>query len=434
MPAGDLLTPQEAATIANNVYFTLKDWSIGKPLSGAPESADVVRSKLLGAPPTGTAGPSSGSLHGSQLGSAQLGKIYSAKTGLGVSSGFGYTLSFSKDSRKHVVVATRGTRPEMQGKPDLLTDLRAGMTPFGDIGPVHNGFKKTYDSILPALSDDHTLFDKADVIHCVGHSLGGAVATLIAARFAKLGRPVRLYTFGSPRVGCFGTYAALERSIGPKNIFRVAHDLDPITLIAPYPYIHVQPSPAMPGNLTQLSPTGHLISTANHDINAYIRTLGRLDWSGLSLAATAVDHDNALLVRWLLHDTENVSFIRYATVETLSLLFKLFEARLKKCSVSLVLHLTALDLLCEIIARGVAFAKALGDAVLHLLRCAALWAGVQIKSAAEMTVDIVRAILEKMLSAIRTLAFNALSTAGKMLTPMPLIMAGGVLLQSASAF
>ena len=69
------------------------------------------------------------------------------------------------------------------------TDLRGAMTPFGDFGPVHKGFKRTFDSILPQLDkESDRVITNADVVHCVGHSLGGAVATLVAAHYRQRGK------------------------------------------------------------------------------------------------------------------------------------------------------------------------------------------------------------------------------------------------------
>ncbi len=107
------------------------------------------------------------------------------------------------------------------------------------------------------------------------------MATLIAEHYAKWGKNVKLYTFGSPRVGYEDTYSSIERRIGPENIYRVAHDLDPITYIAPFPYIHVQPKPMDLNNLTLVSPTGKLLSVANHDMGKYINTVKDESWNGL---------------------------------------------------------------------------------------------------------------------------------------------------------
>jgi triacylglycerol lipase len=423
MPNGDVLTPREASLIATNAYFTLKDWINKEPKPGV-ESTATVHNRVLGPGDKGTAAHPDTSLRTTGLGSAQLAGVHEAQTGFGTSSGFGYTLQYEAAGKKHIIIAARGTRPEMSGVPDIITDLRGALTNFGSYGPVHKGFKKTFDSLLPSLERHRALFDNASAIHCVGHSLGGGVATLVAAHYAAAGRPVKLYTFGSPRVGCLDTYAKLEAGIGADNIHRVAHDLDPITLIAPYPYIHVQPSPGNPNNFTLLSPTGRLLSTANHDMAQYIGSVGDLSWSGVRAMSRLVDHDNSLVSRWLLHQDNGASWVRTASARTLSLLFKLFDHLLKQISTALTLGLTAVDLLAEILLKGLNRAREFGERVYQLLTYAASWAGITVAKTADFTASIIRAILNRMLDSIREMAVAAFAAITHNIRPMAIGIAG----------
>lgn len=433
MPTSDgVLSPNEAARIATNAYFTLKDWINETPVA-AVESAGNIHNRVLGAGNAGSGAHANTSLAGSRLAGGSLHSVHSAKTGFGTESGFGYTLSFDNSGQKHLVVATRGTRPEMKGMPDLITDIRGSMASFADFGPVHKGFKKTFDSIVPELGRDKALIDSAHSLHFVGHSLGGAVATLLAARYAAAGKSVKLYTFGSPRVGCFTTYDAIQRKIGPGNIFRVAHDLDPISLIAPYPYIHVQPAPADRNNMTLLSPTGKLLSTANHDMGRYIESVGAMGWNGVRGRAAAVDHDNALIARWLLHKDNDAGWVQYASAHTLALLFKLFSHVLKGISTALILGLTAVDLLAEILMKGLHTVSILGSEVLQLLKYAAQWAGIVAVSTADFTAQIVKAILNKMLTVIKDVAIQALANPQRYIAPMTIAL-GAWQMTASSAF
>ncbi|KAK4406020.1 Lipase [Sesamum angolense] len=124
--------------------------------------------------------------------------------------------------RKRLVIAFRGTE---QGK-DLRTDLMlvpAGLNPeriggdFKQEVQVHSGFLSAYDSVRTRLislikqaighrGDSSDLLPKWH-IYVTGHSLGGALATLLAlelssSQLAKHGAiSVTMYNFGSPRVG-----------------------------------------------------------------------------------------------------------------------------------------------------------------------------------------------------------------------------------------
>ncbi|MBI3347096.1 MAG: lipase family protein [Burkholderiales bacterium] len=428
MPLEDCLTPTEASYIATNAYFTLKDWITGQPTAGVETRANV-QNRVLGPGTAGASNPGQAnpSLQGTALSGGDLGKIFSGTTGAGTQSGFGYLLQFKQGTRRHIVVATRGTRPEL-GAPDLLTDARGAMTSFGDFGPVHKGFRKTFDTCMTSIGTDERLIMDADIVHCVGHSLGGAVATLIAAHFSGRGKAVKLYTFGSPRVGAFGTHSAFHKSIGQQNIFRVAHDLDPISLVGPFPYIHTNPSPRDANNFTLPSPTGELFSTANHDMNRYIASVGAGEggtWNSVRGYAQQTDHDNAVLAKWLLHADNDPGWVQYASAKTLGILFKLFSHVLRGISTSLILGLSAVDLLAEMLLTGMARAQAMASQVYMLLRHAAKWAGIVVSAGADFTAQIIRRILDMMLSKLAQIGTVALAVGSRGLLPLPLIVAGG---------
>jgi triacylglycerol lipase len=422
----NILTPMEASHIASNSYFALKDWMRKAPVADVETYANVKNCVL---------GTGNTSLKGTELGRGHLQQVFSGTTGMGVQSGFGYVLKYRKGGLRQIVIATRGTRPEL-GAPDLLTDLRAGMTPFGDFGPVHKGFKKTFESVMTNISQQNNEIMNSDVVHCVGHSLGGAVATLVAAHFARLGKAAKLYTFGSPRVGAAQTFQSLHSSIGKDNIFRTAHDLDPISLVGPFPYIHVNPSPSDPNNFTLPSPTGSLFSIANHDMKLYIDSVGStsvLTWTDARALARRTDHENCVLAKWLLHEDSNPGWVQYASAKTLGILFKLFAHVLATQSTSLILGLSAVDLLAEMLMKGLYKAAALGEQVYQLLHYAAKWAGIKVAAGANFTAEIIGRIFDAMLATLKSMALHAISTAGHNLVPLPLIVAGGGVLTSGTA-
>ncbi|KAM0842407.1 hypothetical protein ACQ4PT_058395 [Festuca glaucescens] len=128
-------------------------------------------------------------------------------------------------SRRRLVVAFRGT--EQTRWKDLVTDLNlvlAGLNPerlggdFKQEVQVHSGFLSAYDSvrnrIMVLIKYAIGYMDEEDAeiiakwhIYVTGHSLGGALATLLvlelsSSQMAKNGVIfVTVYNFGSPRVG-----------------------------------------------------------------------------------------------------------------------------------------------------------------------------------------------------------------------------------------
>jgi len=98
---------------------------------------------------------------------------------------------------KNVIICFRGTEPDQLS--DLLADLRAWPKRAQEKGRVHSGFANAlnlvYSEIVEYLNAQH--FDDDCRITCTGHSLGAALATIMASRLDAN----ELYTYGSPRVG-----------------------------------------------------------------------------------------------------------------------------------------------------------------------------------------------------------------------------------------
>ena len=109
-------------------------------------------------------------------------------------------------NKNDLVIACRGTEPtEYQ---DIGADLKALPVPSETTSRVHRGFKTEVDDLWPMVSKDinRTINLKKDLWFC-GHSLGAAMATIMASRCLheeSLSDPIELYTFGSPRVGWKG--------------------------------------------------------------------------------------------------------------------------------------------------------------------------------------------------------------------------------------
>jgi hypothetical protein len=95
--------------------------------------------------------------------------------------------------RKLAVVAFRGT--DASDPTDLADDVKFLQTKWPAGGLVHRGFAAALDQIRPDLTA--ALSQVRGRILFTGHSLGAAMATLLAS----IKRPDFLYTFGSPRVG-----------------------------------------------------------------------------------------------------------------------------------------------------------------------------------------------------------------------------------------
>ena len=106
-------------------------------------------------------------------------------------------------NKDDIVIACRGTEPSEFN--DIKADLKAMPVMAETVGRVHRGFKAEVDELWPMIEED--LLRKANVnktLWFCGHSLGAAMATIMASRCyhnLDLNDPIELYTYGSPRVG-----------------------------------------------------------------------------------------------------------------------------------------------------------------------------------------------------------------------------------------
>ena len=96
-------------------------------------------------------------------------------------------------------IAFRGTQPTQLN--DIKADLDFFKEKSDSAGEVHGGFKdevdELWEEVVKILNGNEKLKSPREVYFC-GHSLGGAMATIAAARYTKT---KALFTFGSPRVG-----------------------------------------------------------------------------------------------------------------------------------------------------------------------------------------------------------------------------------------
>lgn len=153
-----------------------------------------------------------------------------------------------------VVIALRGTSDIL----DWLEDLKFLQTPFPNVpaaGNTEDGFTAMYLSFSlspagggPFLKQLATLnFDPKVTFTVTGHSLGAALATLLALDLAaNTDQQVVLYTHASPRVGDLA-FMHLFNNIVPRA-YRIHNRLDVVTKTPPpLFYFHV-------GDETELVP------------------------------------------------------------------------------------------------------------------------------------------------------------------------------------
>ena len=140
------------------------------------------------------------------------------------------TQGFLAINDETIQISFRGTTDER----DLKTDFNFFKTssPFGK---VHKGFYKSltsiYDEILREIKQIPSWESKS--IYISGHSLGGALAQLMARKLVHDGIAVDyVFTFGSPRVGN-GKFARKYNKYFKKNSFRFVNNNDGVVFLPP---------------------------------------------------------------------------------------------------------------------------------------------------------------------------------------------------------
>ncbi len=177
------------------------------------------------------------------------------------------------------VIAIRGTDISR----DWITNFHVGLTSSENGSSVHAGFNKTFNTMKPAFQQYITEAKKQGsigTVHCVGHSLGGALAGLTADWLkSEYGMPVNLYTFGAPRIGLNGFSAQTTARVD--NIFRCTHGADPVPNVPLWPFAHA------PYNGTEyrlnsgqgFSPSAHKMGTNGNP--GYVNSAKGYDWGAL---------------------------------------------------------------------------------------------------------------------------------------------------------
>jgi triacylglycerol lipase len=191
-------------------------------------------------------------------------KIITAISGLitPVSSGFGFMAQLNGGRSREIVIATRGTATWA----DAGTDINSIPTPGPTGHAIHKGFGTTFKSYVQQLNEfiqQQNLGFKPTAVHCMGHSLGGALANLNAAACAELGLNSYLYTVAAPRVGMVPYAEHLSKKMKAAHVYRVANEADIVTMVPCYPFVHspyVHGTYLLEGGMLKINPMQHMLA------------------------------------------------------------------------------------------------------------------------------------------------------------------------------
>ena len=337
---------------------------------------------------------------------------FDAQTGIGSYteiSGFGYIAPAIGTMRGEYLIAIRGTNLMPF---DGLTDLHATATRSASGHRIHTGFLTAFQTRPrgPA-ADIRSFFEGKNPtrIHVVGHSLGGALATLTAEMLGNAGvSEVLLYTFGCPRVGDRGFANALRDSIGSRNIYRVYHPADPVPMLPVFPYIHVPPGHAG----YAIDPNSNLlVSVGRHSsVNSYVPGTAGTSWSGLRSAGRYVANNNDV-ERWLANATLSGSFMGSASLleQILTVLQWILISALRGAALVIGAGQTLLDRIASLLARGAELAVELAMYTEALVRAIFRFLGRTIATGVRLTTAFLRWVLDLLFTSISNVATQAIN-------------------------
>ncbi len=317
-------------------------------------------------------------------------------------TGFGYLAKGIGPRQGEALVAIRGTDIPH----DWVTDMNIGLQRSCGGWPVHAGFNTTFKSFVEDLRNFFTGWNPSRV-HCVGHSLGGALATLTADWLRQNDvAGVSLYTFGCPRVGALGFGRQLTQAIGAENIHRAYHDADPVSMMPIFPFRHLPE----PGQSCQLQWTGARVAVAAHTMTHYGKSLGDSGWHALKALSVQPDL-NAKIRIWL--DSDRGDGVMMYSAKTLrmiarALLWLLKESALCVVGGGLTLSFTALDHLAALLHQGALASVRIARHLEVLIQRILQFLGRTAQTVGKLTALFIGWVLELLFSTLSAMAHLAL--------------------------
>lgn len=369
----DHLSPERAAELAIGVY-------------GIQYQGDVVK---------GFAGEGMGHLGTDyDLGNAKIVHGKSGALALKPETGFGVIMK-SKKNPGEVVVATRGTASLADWLSNANTGFERG--PGGYL--VHSGFNRIFNNFKAELIATVRGM-KPGLVHCVGHSLGGALANHSSFELKQsIGCDVKLYTYGAPRAGMDGYSSALEGKLRPANIHRVYHPADPVPWVPIFPFRHV-------GKGVELPNAGLGFNPMKHMMGAYKPAVRGLGWSSVGSGPDVVTGDVEKALKFANDVATFPGTGAWAITKALGYIWELAKPIV---GVGLTVGVTMIDFVAMMLARAAELSKKIGWYLGKLIEICMKFVGKAASGAYEVTKAVLSYVLGLLFNSLAILARKALN-------------------------
>lgn len=331
-------------------------------------------------------------------------------------TGFGFIATGKNHRAGQALIVMRGTASLADGITDGHCGLQLG--PGGCI--IHAGFNETFKSLrdqLDACFDRRENYNIAHV-HCVGHSLGGALATVVADYVRARGLGASLYTFGSPRVGLNGFATELTSAIGAANIFRVYHTNDPVSMVPLYPFMHVP----KPGQVIMLPSNYNAYDFSAHGMEGYVTDLSGTEWRGLRCAATNwLERLDERVQLWLDSGDRNIlthyggNLMWFLSRALLYILKAALEVVGSALQVLVSAGFTLLDTLVWLLQRAAQLSARIGSFLGRILTTLMSMLGRAVEGLRDITAATLRFMISFLLSSLANQVYRAIALAHRAL-------------------
>ncbi len=379
-----LLSAKDAAILAQSVYAVLPAASAKEALTFVKRDAAFGKSPTPGPKLSEPIVPISGML-------GKSGAFVKKETG------FGVVCERNGINGRELIFVFRGTQSNF----DWASNFNIGY----DLGPggatVHSGFNRIYKTMREDIAREIT-DSKPAAVHMVGHSLGGALASLACLDFIA-GKPQQgyLYTFGAPRVGTVGTASRIKSAMAADSVKRVYSLSDPVPMIPLFPYMHSS------AGSTGLADGFSFITADAHSMKGnYVPSMPASGWPTAIAMPNKADPSY-----WLAQAVKSSSISKGYAYVCLSAALTQIMGALSLLGFGVSSGMTVLDGIAQGLANGVLLSKAIGETVLKFVKAAMIVLGLASLVTAVAVVDLtskfLRYVLDLLLAPVRMAALAA---------------------------
>lgn len=252
---------------------------------------------------------------------------------------------------------------------DWVSNGRIGLTVSNTGLPVHAGFNQIFTSMLPKIKIFLKDIKQIKTVHCIGHSLGGAIATLAADWFKyNKGISVKLYTFGAPKPALAIFSNRLTYNLSKKHIHRVYHATDPVPMIPLFPFVH----PPLPGFGHYIPSSESILSKDAHDMEKYMKSVEHLgDWEQLERRKPPFSIETAI-EQWLKSkspiSSSSPHVWQWLNESLIYVLKKISYAFFTSVQAGVIGIVTIADTIAYMLRKGIDISEKVGELVLMLMR------------------------------------------------------------------